>query len=1174
MVWAVLGLVICCGTAAADAQPSKENDLLTNVEASDWRSCDDRNSKAGESPEAWIDAAGLRVVAFQRDCRDRLGGELLDACEIGVDDLVLFMNEHGYSCLIGQFDSNAAMRFIVGERLVSRGNLRQGHAFIAQAHDMLFRDEKIADAWSDSWVQWNLVRTVLDKDKTIENARELRLLSRTALRLVSDEFPQRSEIEARRDWTDEVLGKGSYRAQLGRCEQAHTERDWDTAVEACSNAFIIDAGVGQSRTQLLYETALRERIQRNQRQEQGRIAVAVLFTLLLLGVFLVGQGDLFRYLGKPGLAAAAYTYVITVLPSWRRNWLLLARIHEQEGNTQQERDVLLQAAHTWPNNRDVLEQLLRFHSRTGNDKGVRDVVLKLNELGDLSPKQLVSLLDAQRSLGLVEDQLVRELEEKVAAEPRSSLLPLLALAYSQRKRHDEVAREVYESTLELRDPRLHFLVVLAWAELERGNAVQAIEYVELAIASHPTAEAVDCLTEALVQSELEEHILWAEPPAGSTLLLIPALLRIAATRSDLNEAIAERLRTLVQETDDTDEILICSAIMRLLRGQDYHVSLLTAADSINESVAYLKALEAAFEEHARRHPEDGFLWLRLAELNGKLRKHSQAILALDRAQRITETRPLAEQKAVEMAQQLNTVELIDTMSSSLGLQSRTLRRTENGYVELQLGHPSQALTGWWRRLDGCLVRVFLSRVPTPEDVMAFRRALEEAADSAPILGLLVSSARPSAATLEFVMSAMIETPDVQLLPLEERTLRDAVGGFRSKNMLSQLRSQWLLGEDLFDKKDPVMDPAEFYGRGQILRTLVRKGHRGEAFGLFGLRKMGKTSLAHRLRNHMADAVVAMVDLQEVSTASCASLARLLCERAVEDWRAKFPSLEPPELVAIEDDEASMSSLEANLRTLRTAILAVEDISTLFFLIDEIEHMIPHDLGDGREHPGFNQYDAFFRLLRGLHQTDFNDVFSFAVIGANARLCLQGRWGGLDNPIFQYLSEIYIAPLNVNEMNEMVTTLGSGMGLSFSDAALQMVFEHCGGHPMVARQLCSEATKVIGDRRPATIRTETLRTAIDAYLALKKGYFEQVLVSYLSKGQRQLLYAVASEDDGTVTRSELAERTKRAYPRLDEFELDLQSLEQYSLLGRRGDKYRIAMRLLRRYIRVYRLGKEA
>ncbi len=1118
------------------------------------------------SAQEWQQNADAVLREVRDDCTGRVSEADGAVCRVSTYDVVQFVKERGDDCLLPPAEVRAAARYVIGDRLLQRGALKEAELLLYRAQQALPDDAPVLRRWNDALGE-QLYRLALDQPMTDLYARDILLLSTAAQRF----YPDDEDLQQRRAWAEWAVGAERVGAEFERCRQAVRGRDWRTAEEACETVQRIEPG--HLEVVPMLELIEDGQAQQRRARELARTASLLAALALLLVLFVAFQGDLFYALGQRRFALAAYDYLAGLFPSWRKPALRAAAIHRDEGDVQAEREALRRAETRWPRDPEVLQRLFEHASRVADMRGVRDSILRLAVAGELTADQVVRLLDAQRVLGLVEDDLVAELEERVAARDDTPLLPLLALAYDQRRDYGDRAREVYERTLALADTRLRFLVPMARVELAADRAGNAIEYAEQAVAEHPTAEAVECLTDALLETDLQEHMVWASPPAGSPLLLYPALLKVAERSPDLAPMIVDRMKEFYEGTADADVAVVTASIVELLEDRDPREQLLTAADSVDESVPYLKAVEAAFEEYARRNPRDGMLWLRLSEIHHKLGRHTLAYAALDRAFHIADTRSFASRRSAALVHELDALEVVELLATQLGLESRPLQQTADGVMELMFYGPRRPLHGWWTELDGARVRIYSGRPPTPEDVLALRRSLEEHRGGGPTLAVLVSTGRPSVGTNELIMTTMIEAPRLHLLPLDERTLRDAVTEFRGRGTLAQLRSQWLLGEDLFDKKDPVLDPAEFFGRGQVLRTLVRKVHRGEVFGLFGVRKMGKTSLAHRLRSHLADAVVAMVDLQEISSSSCVSLAQLLGERALEDWREKFPDLEPPELEPVEGAERPMVAFERNLRTLRAAVLATERIATLFFLVDEVENLIPHDLDGGAFHQGFEHYDAFFRLLRGLHQTDFRDVFSFAVIGANARLCLQGKWGGLDNPIFQYLSEFYVGPLSPAETAEMISTLGGGMGLTFTDAALARLYEHSGGHPMVCRQLCSETAKVAGEQRPATIDTAAVREAADRYLSLKKGYFGEVVTSYLSAGQRAILDAVAADGDGSITRAELLRATERHFADAEAFDRELQSLGQYTLLLRRGDRYRFPMHLLRTYIRVHRLDLE-
>src|SRR4051794_14534561 len=56
------------------------------------------------------------------------------------------------------------------------------------------------------------------------------------------------------------------------------------------------------------------------------------------------------------------------------------------------------------------------------------------------------------------------------------------------------------------------------------------------------------------------------------------------------------------------------------------------------------------------------------------------------------------------------------------------------------------------------------------------------------------------------------------------------------------------GHDPFDVRDPVFDVLNFFGREALAKSLEGRFRQSQPVGLFGFRKMGKTSLMRYLKN--------------------------------------------------------------------------------------------------------------------------------------------------------------------------------------------------------------------------------------------------------------------------------------------------------------------------------------
>ena len=93
-----------------------------------------------------------------------------------------------------------------------------------------------------------------------------------------------------------------------------------------------------------------------------------------------------------------------------------------------------------------------------------------------------------------------------------------------------------------------------------------------------------------------------------------------------------------------------------------------------------------------------------------------------------------------------------------------------------------------------------------------------------------------------------------IVPLDLDTL--------AQESLHQVLDRWLSRRNLFDDRFPV-SARQFFGRELELRQLRGNIDEGRHTGIYGLRKVGKTSLLYQLRETRPHDLVVYVDLQEI-----------------------------------------------------------------------------------------------------------------------------------------------------------------------------------------------------------------------------------------------------------------------------------------------------------------------
>ena len=396
-------------------------------------------------------------------------------------------------------------------------------------------------------------------------------------------------------------------------------------------------------------------------------------------------------------------------------------------------------------------------------------------------------------------------------------------------------------------------------------------------------------------------------------------------------------------------------------------------------------------------------------------------------------------------------------------------------------------------------------------------------------------------------------------------------------ILRQLLDQWLSRRDLFKNNAPVSG-RRFFGRETELQNLMRNIDDGQHTGIYGLRKVGKTSLMYQLQEKRPQDLVVYIDLQQIAGTGnydCAyvywSISRQLqdlLDRKREEGliektinlklgsKKKYSELNKPEkrnaLHFDEDIERIINIFSSTSNTPEDEIIVRKIVIT----IDELEYMLPIT----NSHPGFQGYADFFAHMRGIAQKTKGKLVS-VVAAANPMISEQATWEGRDNPVFQFYKDTFLPPLAKLECDEMLEKLGRGMSVSFDQASLNIIYGETGGHPYITRQLCSH---IIGrdQSRPLTVTHDLVVNNIDTFLRDKSDVFREILDRLDYFPQEKDLLCFIAED--------LSQESDLASLVTEPIDIALRHLIGYQIIDYEDGQYKIKINLLNRWLQRFRL----
>lgn len=415
---------------------------------------------------------------------------------------------------------------------------------------------------------------------------------------------------------------------------------------------------------------------------------------------------------------------------------------------------------------------------------------------------------------------------------------------------------------------------------------------------------------------------------------------------------------------------------------------------------------------------------------------------------------------------------------------------------------------------------------------------------------------PGAAGVRDHLMSVLSENNEALIPIDDSLFESNTP---PSEALRSLLAQFLGARDLYKSTLPVSG-RRFFGREKLLVELTDQIHRGEFLGIYGLRKMGKTSLVWQLRDEkLRDDAVAYIDLQASSALVMHDFAPVYWELEVALYqRLKDHFPKAADLLRMGRINRFSDLIGKGLHA---ALIFSEDIRELLdhiatgsspgltrvvIVLDELERILPL-----AEQPVIVGYLEFFALIRGLAQTDrYRGLLSSVVIAANASISERGYWEGRENPVFALYKPIFLAPLSEKDMAEMARGIGKGMSVYWHEDALKLLFDEAGGHPFLTRLLSSKVVQR-HPKRPLTVSKAMIQEAIPFVIRDETDKFAQIV---------ELLQRYFPLEENFLERLAIGE----TLPDLGDD--GLSHLLGYQLIRRDNNEYRLTLNLLTRWFK--------
>jgi hypothetical protein len=351
----------------------------------------------------------------------------------------------------------------------------------------------------------------------------------------------------------------------------------------------------------------------------------------------------------------------------------------------------------------------------------------------------------------------------------------------------------------------------------------------------------------------------------------------------------------------------------------------------------------------------------------------------------------------------------------------------------------------------------------------------------------------------------------------------------------------------------------------VLQEIIDLLDTGQPVGIFGLRKVGKTSLIQRLQGRLAQKrPVAVVDTQKTAQQQgiWSLYPDMIAAFATHVQRYR-PDVLLPDLQlwpAAGAPSASMAdAFMQDLQALHRVLGEPDKGERLLVIVDEIDRLLPIETT-----PGYAGFATLFGQLRAANvRASMLDV---VVVGVDAAVNRVERWGNHDNELYRALREVWVPPMAPDDVREMIDSLGSQMGVQYESEAMALLARAGGGQPFVTRQMCGRAIEGRLGSGLITVTLDDARMAVEEFV-FDDPYLRELWRTRLDETQKEMLRRLAKAPEPLSRRSLLpAAQRQEALGALT-------ALEDYTLVHRSGSSYAIAWDVLKSWVRWVELGLE-
>ncbi|KJK47349.1 hypothetical protein UK23_20615 [Lentzea aerocolonigenes] len=344
--------------------------------------------------------------------------------------------------------------------------------------------------------------------------------------------------------------------------------------------------------------------------------------------------------------------------------------------------------------------------------------------------------------------------------------------------------------------------------------------------------------------------------------------------------------------------------------------------------------------------------------------------------------------------------------------------------------------------------------------------------------------------------------------------RPIAGAMPPAAIVRQRLARELFSTDSFQITGPVSDDNEFFGRREKANDLVRQLQHGRISALFGLRKVGKTSMLNRvieLARSSGSPRVAMVDC---------SIHGFNAMNASDALRALARLLRLASQQGYAHISQTLGRSDHDLMTTFEGLWQDPNRAPLLVVLDEVDYITPDSPTSPHWATEFNNFWREFRaLVQECHRHDFS--LSVLVSGVSSKSFRVAEIAGVENSVLHFVPEDYLSPFELGAADAMIKALARRCGLNFSNDARNYLAAYAAYLPYWIRMAGSYVHRHVElEERPVDIDLEVTKSLCREFGETEGAEIARIALQNLKRVDQPMYdLLVRCKDRGTVPLAE-------------------------------------------------------